>query len=193
MRIIAGEARGRRIFPPVDRSIRPLLDRIRESLFSKLGDAFEGKQVLDLFCGVGSFGLEALSRGARRAVFVDRSPGSLALLQKNLDLLSFGPRAEVIRGDALVVPRAAGAIEQGRFAVVFLDPPFNMFHSIASAEPVFRRAGELLHEGFLESEGQLLLRIPSSYRGECPIPGATSFTYGESVVLGFRPPGPGGS
>ena len=80
MRIIAGSARGKKLIAPRDRSIRPALDRIRESLFSIIGPRVESVRVLDLFSGTGAFGLEALSRGARHVTFVDRSPDAIACI-----------------------------------------------------------------------------------------------------------------
>src|SRR4029450_4259634 len=97
MRIIGGEAPGRKPAPPKDRATRPLLDRIRESIFSSLEGSFEGRRVLDLFAGTGSFGLEAVSRGARQAVFVENGAAALAVLNRNIETLGFGSRTEVIR------------------------------------------------------------------------------------------------
>ena len=179
MRIIAGEARGRRIAGPTDASIRPLLDRIRESLFSALGSV-EGWRVLDLFSGVGSFGLEALSRGASRVVFVERGRPALALLRQNLRSLGFAGRAEVIAGDALGTP-AAGSTPG--FNVVFMDPPFRMFDHADEAQSLCRRALELLESDAVEPDGLVLLRRPTRHRAELSLTAARTQRYGESVVL----------
>ena len=185
MRIIAGEARGRRLLTPRDDSIRPLLDQIRESIFSSLGDVFVDSWVLDLFCGIGSFGLEALSRGARKAVFVDRSASSLSILRRNIDSLSFGPRTEVIQGDALRVPALVDG-SGSTFGVVFLDPPFKMFDRSEDAEAVFDRVRRILESTSVTPESIVLLRHPSKFRGDCPIPVEARKVHGQSVVLSFR-------
>ena len=189
MRIIAGEARGRRLLEPADRSIRPPLDRIRESVFSILLGAFEDRSVLDLFAGTGSFGLEALSRGARRASFVESSRAGLALLRKNIRSLGFEARSEVIMGDALRVPDLSGTDRSG-IALVFLDPPFKMFRDDRTpggvrddASRVFDRVREALSSPSISSGGIVVLRIPSSWRGEPPVPPRERRKYGESAVL----------
>ena len=186
MRIIAGEARGRKLAAPRDRSIRPLLDQIRESIFSTLGNAFEGRRVLDLFAGIGSFGLEALSRGARRVVFVEKSRGAIDILRKNLETLGFAPRGELLQGDALLDPNVR-VIEPPGFALVFLDPPFRLFERPEDADKVFQRVRDILHSTALEPEGTVLLRLPSKFQGACPIRAEEKRTYGESIVLRFVP------
>lgn len=190
MRIIAGEARGRKLTAPRDDSIRPLLDRIRESLFSTLEGSFEERRVLDLFAGVGSFGLEALSRGARRVVFVDKEPSSLAILQRNIETLGFAPRADVIRGDALKSP-VLESVEPPGFALAFLDPPFRMFDRERDADVIFQRVRAILESQALEQGGIVLLRHPSRFRGALPIEAAGRKAYGESVVLRFERGAPG--
>jgi len=189
VRIIAGEARGRRILEPADRSIRPPLDRIRESIFSILLGAFEESSVLDLFAGTGSFGLEAVSRGARRATFVESSRAGAALLRKNIRTLGFEARSEVIEGDALRVPDLSGADRAG-IALVFLDPPFKMFREDrppggveGDASKVFDRARAALSSPSVSPGGIVVLRTPSSWRGEPPLPPRERREYGESAVL----------
>jgi 16S rRNA G966 N2-methylase RsmD len=103
MRIIAGEHRGRRIAAPPGDSTRPMLDRVRESVFATLGNLVEDAHVLDLFAGGGSLGLEALSRGALDARFVERDPRAYSTLKANIAELGFGhDRAIPVRGNALV-------------------------------------------------------------------------------------------
>ena len=122
LRIIGGHWRGRRLsFPPVD-AIRPSPDRVRETLFNWLQPVIEGSRVLDLFAGSGVLGLEALSRGSRSCVFVDREPRITAYLQETLKRLKC-PQAVVHKTDALEYLRIAPTAE-GRFDGVFLDPPF---------------------------------------------------------------------
>ncbi len=114
MRVVAGALRGRRIAAPPGRETRPTSDRVREALFAILGD-LTGLRVLDLFAGSGALGIEALSRGAAVAVFVDRDTGPV---RANLDAL--GLDADVHRRDALAYLRDTAA----RFDLAFLDPPY---------------------------------------------------------------------
>ncbi|MFD1426605.1 16S rRNA (guanine(966)-N(2))-methyltransferase RsmD [Kroppenstedtia sanguinis] len=123
MRIIAGEAKGRRLKTVPGMKVRPTTDRVRESLFQIIGPYFEGGGVLDLFAGSGSLGLETLSRGAERAVFVDQASASVETVRQNLQKVGFSDRAEVYRKDA----RAALRILVRRklsFRYIFLDPPY---------------------------------------------------------------------
>jgi 16S rRNA (guanine966-N2)-methyltransferase len=120
MRIIAGQYGGRRLVTPKGDATRPTADRVREALFSVLGDV-TGLTVLDLFAGSGALGLEALSRGAASAVFVERAAPALAALRANLEAL--GVDAQVHRADARTFARNAS--EAGRtYDLVFLDPPY---------------------------------------------------------------------
>ena len=123
MRVIAGRLGGRRLTAPSGSATRPTGDRVRESLFAALGPV-DGATVLDLFAGSGSLGIEALSRGARHAVFVERAGPALGALRANLDALGLGPEvAEVRRADARAALRAARARGE-TYDLVFLDPPY---------------------------------------------------------------------
>ena len=125
MRIIAGEFRGRRLAAPPGQGTRPMLDRVREAMFSTLGDV-EGARVLDLFSGTGSLGLEALSRGAACADFFERDRGALSALRENVDALGVADRARVHTGDALA---AEGWPDQVELAL--LDPPYPLLRELA--------------------------------------------------------------
>lgn len=123
MRVAAGEAKGRRLRVPRGVAARPTQDRVREAIFNALGARVVDAEVLDLFAGVGTLGIEALSRGARRAVFVELDARTAAALRANLDAAGLRARAEVWRQDAL---RAVRRLEErgDRFHLVFLDPPY---------------------------------------------------------------------
>lgn len=126
MRIIAGEARGRRLATlgqgDALAQLRPTSDRVRESLFSVLASMgrVEGAEVLDLFAGTGALGLEALSRGALRARFVENGRVALKLLDENIATLGMGARAEVLRRDV----RHLGAVQGTPATLMFMDPPY---------------------------------------------------------------------
>jgi 16S rRNA (guanine966-N2)-methyltransferase len=119
VRIVAGAYKGRRIEAPPGRSTRPTSDRVREALFSILGAAVEGARVLDLFAGSGALGIEALSRGAAEAVFVDSDERAVAAVRRNLDAI--GVDAPVHRRDAFAWLGRADA----QFDLVFADPPYS--------------------------------------------------------------------
>jgi 16S rRNA (guanine966-N2)-methyltransferase len=127
MRIVGGSHRGRRLIAPSGDVVRPTSDRAREALFNILshgdfaasGQPFADKPVLDAFAGTGAFGLEALSRGASAAVFIESEREALAALRRNVGALGEADRAHIVAGDATRPPRAALAC-----AVAFLDPPY---------------------------------------------------------------------
>jgi len=127
MRVIAGELGGRRLRSPRGEATRPTGERVREALFSMLGE-LAGLTVLDLFAGSGALGIEALSRGAAAATFVERSPRALVALRANLADLGLRERARVVEGDALAALRAPG-----NYDLVFLDPPYAAAGSLAGA------------------------------------------------------------
>lgn len=121
MRIIAGEWRGRTIEAPPGRATRPTADRVRETLFSMLASrlgSFEDLAVADLFAGSGALGLEALSRGAASASFVENDPKAAAAIRRNAERLAAGERVRILGGSALALPRA------GPFDLLFADPPY---------------------------------------------------------------------
>jgi len=118
LRVIAGELRGRRLVTPAGRETRPTRGRVRESLFDLLGAVPAGSAVLDLFAGCGALGIEALSRGAARAVFVERAAPALRALRQNLDALGLASRAVVVPGDA------CADAPDGPFDLVLADPPY---------------------------------------------------------------------
>ena len=120
MRVIAGEAKGRTLVAAKGGGTRSATDRIRETLFAILADRAEGACVLDLFAGAGTLGIEALSRGAEHATFVERAPDALAALRRNLAATRYDDRAVVVRSD--VIAFLGGHI--GRYDLVFCDPPF---------------------------------------------------------------------
>lgn len=148
MRIVSGVWRGRRLRTPGGRAVRPTADRVREAIFSILGERTKGARVLDLFAGTGALALEALSRGASSAVLVESDPRTCAVMRRNVLDLGAGT-AEPLLMDwraALRVLRGRGS----RFELVFLDPPYGK--RIAE-----RSARDLEGAGVLEPGGTVVV------------------------------------
>jgi 16S rRNA (guanine966-N2)-methyltransferase len=120
MRIIAGEAKGRRLRSPRGSGTRPMMDRVREAVFSSLGGAVVDARVLDLYAGAGTLGLEALSRGARSVVFVESADTALRALRDNVELVGLG--------GSIVASDVASFLETdtGVFDLAFVDPPYDV-------------------------------------------------------------------
>jgi 16S rRNA (guanine966-N2)-methyltransferase len=125
MRVVAGQHRGRRLTAPPGLDVRPTSDRVREALFSILGD-INGLAVADLFAGSGALGIEALSRGAASAVFVETDLRAVAAVEANLEAIR-APDRRVVRSDALTWLRRGA----GRYDLVFLDPPYSSARNLA--------------------------------------------------------------
>ncbi|MCA1961556.1 MAG: 16S rRNA (guanine(966)-N(2))-methyltransferase RsmD [Desulfomonile sp.] len=123
MRIIAGRFKGVRLPVPRGREIRPTTGRVREALFSTLGPAIANGRVLELYAGTGAFGLEALSRGARSALFVDKDHRATARIARLAESLGIGDAVKVLTADAVFALKKLAA-EGAAFDVIFLDPPY---------------------------------------------------------------------
>jgi len=149
IRIIGGHLRNSRIEVPERPGLRPTPERVRETLFNWLAAWLEGARVLDLFAGTGALGLEALSRGAREAVFCERDPALVAALRANLMRLRQDGHARVVADDASVA--LAGL--SGTFDVVFLDPPFG-------ADLWSKVAAQLETRGLLGAQSLIYLEAP---------------------------------
>ncbi|MFN2544279.1 MAG: RsmD family RNA methyltransferase [Actinomycetota bacterium] len=177
MRVVAGSARGRRL-GPVPPGARPVADRAREGLFSSLGSLVEEARVLDLFAGTGALGIEALSRGASAATFVDSSAAAVAAIRDNLDRTGLGDRASVLRRDAL------GFLEGGgTFDLVLADPPYDTAPGTVDAL-VAAVAGLL--EG---RDARFVLTRPlKGYTPVIPVNllAARELRYGETLVLVYQ-------
>ena len=119
MRVVSGELRGRRIESPQGDATRPTTDKVREAVFNALGSTglLVDAVVVDLFAGTGAMGIEALSRGASRCIFVERDRKALEVLRRNIDTLGLGSRSEIVAGDATAAASRAADI-------VIADPPY---------------------------------------------------------------------
>lgn len=125
VRITGGTKRGRRLAPLTIPGIRPTSDRAREAVFNMLGRDLTGYTVLDLFAGTGAFGIDALSRGAASAVFVDSSPGAVELIARNIGLCGFQRVSSVVKADLTVgIDLGDRPGTPARFDVIFIDPPY---------------------------------------------------------------------
>jgi len=122
MRVVAGIAKGRKLKSPVSADTRPVMDRVKTALFDTLMGDVEGARFLDLFAGVGGVGIEALSRGAASATFIELSQESYRLVRENLAITRLADHAETIRGDAFAF--LTSAPQQGRrYDIVYVAPP----------------------------------------------------------------------
>lgn len=123
MRIISGTSKGRKLVTPRSQFLRPTSDRVKESIFNILQDEIVGKVVLDLFAGTGNLGIEALSRGAKKTIFVEKGRQALRLIQRNLTQFGLEERSEILPKDA---NRAIGILKQKgeSFDLILMDPPY---------------------------------------------------------------------
>ncbi len=123
MRIISGTSRGRKLVTPRNQSLRPTSDRVKESIFNILQEKMAGGVVLDLFAGTGNLGIEALSRGAKKAIFVEKERQALRLIQRNLTQFGLEERSEIVPRD---VNRAIGILKRRGecFDLILMDPPY---------------------------------------------------------------------
>ena len=149
-RVIAGTARGLRLEAPPGEA-RPLGDRLKEALFAMLEPELRGCSFLDLFAGSGAAGIEALSRGASRAVFIDRDPAAIATISRNVAAARVGEGAVMRRAEAVEWLRTRGA-DQGAFDVVLADPPYDDADSLGNVLSAISSAGPgrlLAHAGVI--------------------------------------------
>jgi 16S rRNA (guanine966-N2)-methyltransferase len=156
MRVISGELRGRRFRAPDGIGTRPMLDRVREAIFSRLSPWLPGARVLDLFAGSGAMSIEALSRGAVRARLVESDRGVRALELANLVDLGLADRADVVAADALAV----GAAEGDPYDIVFCDPPFPLIEARESRRGVLDAVARIARAN-LAPEGVIVLHVPA--------------------------------
>jgi 16S rRNA (guanine966-N2)-methyltransferase len=178
MRIVAGSRKGHRISAPRGVVTRPTGDRVRESAFQLVGPV-EGARVLDLFAGSGALGLEALSRGAARAVFVERERDACRVISQNLEKLRLTAATVLCRDvvDVLRDERARGR----RYDLVLADPPYEEWGRYAPA------LGELLPD-VLEPDGVVVVETSEHEQPELPLALVTTRRYGSARISLFRQP-----
>jgi 16S rRNA (guanine966-N2)-methyltransferase len=179
MRIIAGSRKGARIFAPKGGETRPTGDRVREAAFNLIGPGAEGATVLDLFAGSGAMGLEALSRGAAHATFVESDRDACRTINRNLDKLGL-EGATVLCQDVLAALRAdvrAGT----RYDLVLVDPPYRRFSSLQNA--LIEHLPKIL-----APEGLLLVETAAAEEPILPLATRTSRRYGSARLTVFEHP-----
>jgi 16S rRNA (guanine966-N2)-methyltransferase len=179
MRIIAGKHRGKRLAPIKNTPVRPTADRTREAVFSILGNLVEDATVADLFAGTGAMGLEALSRGAKQAVFVDFNPKSLALIKKNIALLKEEARSRVIAWN-LLQNAACLSAHAFNYDLIFADPPYGE-HTLGTILDNLAKAGALGPEGTLVCEHDRSEPVPQ----DSPFELTDQRRYGRTLISFF--------
>lgn len=183
MRVIAGRFGGRRLTAPDTEGTRPVTDRVKEAVFSSLGPEVVTAEVADLYAGAGSFGIEALSRGASRATFVESARPALAALRGNLDALGLGPPEAVVI--ATTVERWLDQPSVSSIDVVFCDPPWSL--GSPALEEVLASVAGLMADG-----GAVIVSRRSS--DAVPEPDGlvidTERRYGDTRIMRYRKEGP---
>jgi 16S rRNA (guanine966-N2)-methyltransferase len=168
VRIIAGTHRGHKISAPPGTDTRPTSDRVRENVFNILGPV-DGASVLDLYAGSGAMGLEALSRGAERAVFVECDHDAANVIERNLDKLRL--RGTVLRRDAVSVL----ASETRKYDLVLVDPPYHMYLDVQAQLARYL-------PGVLSEDGVVVVETDARIEPELPLPQRTSRKYGAARI-----------
>jgi 16S rRNA (guanine966-N2)-methyltransferase len=175
MRIIAGSHKGHTIRAPRGRDTRPTSDRVRENVFNLVGPV-DGAAVLDLYAGSGAMGLEALSRGARKAVFVERDADAVRAIERNLDKLRLS--GTILRQDA-VTALATEAGSHRKYDLVLVDPPYEMYPDV---QPQLARYLPAL----LSADGLVVVETDARLEPELPLPQRTSRKYGQARITIFE-------
>lgn len=175
MRVIAGQARGRRLKAPKGMNTRPTSDRVKEAVFNVLAGRLNQSRVLDVFAGSGAMGIEALSRGAQRAVFIEKNHRAWLTLKENLLLTGFAELAQIYRGDYVnILPEL-----NGTFDIAILDPPYNR----GFIQPA---ASLITSLGLLEPDGLIVVETNAKSR-ETPdvkmLKLLKDSVYGDTAVL----------
>ncbi|TNJ64242.1 16S rRNA (guanine(966)-N(2))-methyltransferase RsmD [Paenibacillus hemerocallicola] len=181
MRVISGSAKGRPLKAVPGMGTRPTTDKVKEAIFSMIGPYFHGGIVLDLYAGTGGLGIEALSRGMDKAVFVDADKKSIEVVHANLQAARLEEKAEVYRNDALRALKALGKRE-ARFHLVFLDPPYKV-------TAIVQLIQTMLEQEMLESAATIVVEHDSANVFDDQIGDAVRIKhteYGETAVSIYR-------
>ena len=178
MRVISGKARGVNLKTPEGMATRPTADRVKEAMFNIIQFELPGAAVLDLFGGTGQLGIEALSRGAKNAVFVDEREDACRLIRENLKRTKLDSQGSVVRSDYMAFLRTC----RGKFNIVLLDPPY--------AEVFLENSLKMITEiDILQSGGIIVAERPLGKELLCDFPGFTrskDYKYGKTLLTVFR-------
>ncbi len=161
MRVIAGEAKGRRLKAPKGRELRPTGDRVKEALFNILPHDLSGQRVLDLFAGTGNLSLEALSRGAEEAVLVDISRDAVQVIEENLRALKFAAKSHVLTAPVFKSMRMLSR-KQERFDLIFIDPPYDK-ELVGETLKTIAAEGLLAESGVVVAEHSVREKVQERY------------------------------
>ena len=164
MRVIAGKFRSRQLKSLKGMALRPTSDRLRETLFNVIADRVEGSRFLDVFAGTGAVGIEALSRGAREAVFIENHAPAVALIEKNLDSLGLRAEARVLAVDAArgLQRLAAEAAAKRNYDIAFLDPPYAAVEDYRRVLSFLGTSRLLAEDSLVIAEHQRKLELPET-------------------------------
>ncbi|MBQ2819323.1 MAG: 16S rRNA (guanine(966)-N(2))-methyltransferase RsmD [Clostridia bacterium] len=176
MRVITGKARGKKLAAPEGYDTRPTTDRVKESIFNIIQFDIEGRHALDLFCGSGQLGIEALSRGAYSCVFADMDRKAADIARKNIANCGFTEQSEVYCGDGVAM---LSRMKKGRFGLIFLDPPYHT-ELISSALSKICTLDLLAQGGIIICETERGIPFP-----ELPAPYRVlkEYNYGKTVII----------
>ncbi|WP_139492868.1 16S rRNA (guanine(966)-N(2))-methyltransferase RsmD [Brevibacillus dissolubilis] len=177
MRVISGEHRGRHLQAVPGKGTRPTTDKVKESIFNMIGPYFDGGVALDLYAGTGGLGIEALSRGMDKAVFVDADHKAHGVVKQNIETLKLTSRAELFKIDA---GRALKALAKRslQFDVVFLDPPY-AYQKIAEEIRFLQEADMLAPDAWIVAETDAGVDLPEEI-GKCVVTRVA--TYGDTKI-----------
>jgi len=184
LRVTAGTLRGLKLAVPDERAVRPALEMTRQAIFNILGQDFDGLRVADLFAGSGIMGIEAMSRGAAAAVFVERDRAGAACIRKNLEKARLTDAAEVIASDVFHPARYLDAAAP--FDLVFIDPPFDTMRNSDGQRRMNSLLSALFDSPAIAQAADVVLRLPEKcdFRVEDPrILLYDDRTYGQSRVI----------
>lgn len=176
MRVITGTARGRKLISPPGNDVRPTTDRVKEAVFSIVQFEIEGRRVLDLFAGSGQLGIEALSRGAASAVFVEQNKAVAEIVRQNVNATAFGDCARVVHADAFSFLSTASEV----FDLAFLDPPYSR-GMVAKALPLL--SGLMAQGAAIVCETLADETLPEQAGDFCI---HKTYRYGNTVVTVYR-------
>lgn len=179
MRVITGSARGRKLKAPEGYDVRPTSDGVKEAIFSAIQFEIEGRTVLDLFAGSGQLGIEAISRGAKKAVFVDSSQTSIKLIKENIEYVGFEKQSEVINMPNTAFLRTT----KETFDIALLDPPYDR-KLIQKSLPAL--TGIMSDEGVIVCEHEIECRLPEEVNGFVIV---KSKKHGKTGLTIYRKPG----